>query len=73
MKPYEGMPAYEAGVEEGKRQAVVHFSEAYSPIILEMLELISKNSNEDLIVEMANDCYNYIKGNGFEKSMRYKE
>lgn len=67
MKPYEGMPAYEAGIKEGKKQVISYLKDFYCPVILSMLELIAESSNDSLITEITNDCYNYVKGQNFEK------
>ena len=60
MKPYEGMAAYNAGIREGRVEAISEFCEQMAPEILNMLALISDTTEEDSTRELANDCYNYI-------------
>lgn len=59
MKSYEGMPAYEAGIEEGKEQIIKSF-ETWRVPALNMLSLILESTEEDYTYELANDCYNCL-------------
>ena len=60
VKAYEGMKAFQAGIEEGRAQVVNEFNVRWRPRILNMLALISETSEEDSTIELANDIYNYI-------------
>ena len=65
-KAYEGTAAYEAGIKEGRAQMAEEFCENVRPTILNMLALISEDTEEDSTRELANDCYNYLMGIDFE-------
>ena len=60
MRAYEGMPAYIAGIEEGKSQVVKEFNEHWRPTVLNMLALIEDTSEEESTIELARDIYDYI-------------
>lgn len=65
-KAYEGMAAYEAGVKEGREQMIDQFCEFVCPTVLNMLALISEDTNEESTAELANDCYNFLMGVEFK-------
>lgn len=74
MKPYEGMAAYNAGVREGRVEAISEFYEQMSPEVLNMLALISDTTEEDSTRELANDCYNHIRRMTYnEMDILYKD
>ena len=59
-RSYEGLPSYEAGIRHGKNEAIEIYNGIYKPTILNMLILIIESTDDDTVLELTNDCYNYL-------------
>lgn len=64
-KSYEGLPSYEAGIRHGKDEAIELFNGIYKPTVLNMLTLILESTEDEVVLELTNDCYNYLLGADF--------
>ena len=71
-RSYEGLPSYEAGIRHGKNEAIEIYNGIYKPTILNMLILIIESTDDDTVLELANDCYNYLLGADF-KTFNYND
>lgn len=65
-KSYEGLPSYEAGIRHGKNEAIEIYNRIYKPTVLNMLTLILEATEDETVLELANDCYNYLLGADFK-------
>ena len=71
-RSYEGLPSYEAGIRHGRNEAIEIYDRVYKPTVLNMLALISEETDDETILELANDCYNYLLGADF-KTFNYND
>lgn len=71
-RSYEGLPSYEAGIRHGRNEAIEIFDRIYKPTVLNMLNLILDTANEESVLELADDCYNYLLGADF-KTFNYND
>ncbi len=71
-RSYEGLPSYEAGIRHGRNEAIEIFDRIYKPTVLNMLNLILDTANEESVLELADDCYNYLLGVDF-KTFNYND
>lgn len=71
-RSYEGLPSYEAGIRHGRNEAIEIFDRIYKPTVLNMLNLILDTANDESVLELANDCYNYLLGADF-KTFNYND
>lgn len=71
-RSYEGLPSYEAGIRHGRNEAIEIFDRIYKPTVLNMLNLIIDTTDDESILELANDCYNYLLGADF-KTFNYND
>ena len=69
---YEGLPSYEAGIRHGRNEAIEIYNRVYKPTVLNMLNLILDTANDESVLELANDCYNYLLGADF-KTFNYND
>lgn len=71
-RSYEGLPSYEAGIRHGRNEAIEIYDRVYKPTVLNMLALILDTANDESVLELANDCYNYLLGADF-KTFNYDD
>lgn len=71
-RSYEGLPSYEAGIRHGRIEAIEIYNRVYKPTVLNMLNLILDTANEESVLELADDCYNYLLGADF-KTFNYND
>ena len=71
-RSYEGLPSYEAGIRHGRNEAIEIYDRVYKPTVLNMLNLILDTANDESVLELANDCYNYLLGADF-KTFNYDD
>lgn len=71
-KSYEGLPSYEAGIRHGRNEAIEIYNGIYKPTVLNMLTLILDATEDETVLELANDCYNYLLGADF-KAFKYED
>ena len=71
-RSYEGLPSYEAGIRHGRNEAIEIYNRVYKPTVLNMLNLILDTANEESVLELADDCYNYLLGADF-KTFNYND
>ena len=71
-RSYEGLPSYEAGIRHGRIEAIEIFDRIYKPTVLNMLNLIIDTTDDESVLELANDCYNYLLGADF-KTFNYED
>lgn len=71
-RSYEGLPSYEAGIRHGRNEAIEIYNRVYKPTVLNMLNLILDTANDESVLELANDCYNYLLGADF-KTFNYND
>jgi len=71
-KSYEGLPSYEAGIRHGKNEAIEIYNRIYKPTVLNMLMLILESTEDETVLELTNDCYNYLLGADF-KAYKYED
>lgn len=71
-RSYEGLPSYEAGIRHGRNEAIEIYDRVYKPTVLNMLNLILDTANDESVLELANDCYNYLLGADF-KTFNYND
>lgn len=69
---YEGLPSYEAGIRHGRNEAIEIYNSIYKPTVLNMLTLILDATEDETVLELANDCYNYLLGADF-KAFKYED
>lgn len=71
-RSYEGLPSYEAGIRHGRNEAIEIYDRIYKPTVLNMLNLIIDTTDDESVLELANDCYNYLLGADF-KTFNYED
>ena len=71
-RSYEGLPSYEAGIRHGRNEAIEIYDRVYKPTALNMLNLIIDTTDDESVLELANDCYNYLLGADF-KTFNYND
>ena len=71
-RSYEGLPSYEAGIRHGRNETIEIYDRVYKPIALNMLNLIIDTTDDESVLELANDCYNYLLGADF-KTFNYND
>jgi hypothetical protein len=69
-RSYEGLPSYEAGIRHGRNEAIEIYNGIYKPTVLNMLALILESTEDETVLELTNDCYNYLLGTDF-KAYKY--
>lgn len=71
-RSYEGLPSYEAGIRHGRNEVIEIYDRVYKPTALNMLNLIIDTTDDESVLELANDCYNYLLGADF-KTFNYND
>ena len=71
-KSYEGLPSYEAGIRHGRNEAIEIYNSIYKPTVLNMLTLVLDATEDETVLELTNDCYNYLLGADF-KAFKYED
>lgn len=71
-KSYEGLPSYEAGIRHGRNEVIAIYNSIYKPTVLNMLTLILESTEDETVLELTNDCYNYLLGADF-KAYKYED
>lgn len=71
-RSYEGLPSYEAGIRHGRNETIEIYDRVYKPTALNMLNLIIDTTDDESVLELANDCYNYLLGADF-KTFNYND
>lgn len=66
MKAYEGMPAYEAGVKDGREELAKQFRDEVFPYIVNRLALVLEFNKEEFVEELINECIEYLTETEFE-------
>lgn len=71
-KSYEGLPSYEAGIRHGKNEAIEIYNSIYKPTVLNMLSLVLDATEDETVLELVNNCYDYLLGADF-KVFKYED
>ena len=71
-RSYDGLPSYKAGIKHGRNETIEIYNRIYKPTVLNMLALILDATEDETVLELANDCYNYLLGADF-KAFKYED